>query len=470
MAGKKKIRDRGQSDPLAELGDIEGGLRKLGPSQPMDLQSDTGGGVSKATGKKIAKALSETSPFTLKREPRSTPKGDRLAAPAVQTKGTEPMAEKIFQHAEQERSPDYPMATDPVFGPADPELTKALVPQVSIADRLPPMPQEGEWPEGGRAQQIWENREAIGQRMADDLTAAPGKPLPFYSTGSVLQGLTDRAGLSPEQSLDFMGRWSGQGAATSPRTATPQNLRNASYLLYRRGQGDPLTKARQKEEQESGLWGFDKKGKPNLNRPGFAMMGMHTQLGDEFWQGTNDLLKNPKPGTFQPNWMGNMADVTGDTHNIRKVLDTFDQLFPGQLQREWFDSPEAYETYRGGGGFPKEGVLPVGDIKDTLGGITRNKQEMQTEYPVMTAPTYETAKILGIAPAEAQERLWFEGGPRTGLKSPPMTIPDLLNAQIEKTARVLGIDPVQVMKIWSKHGIPLAAADDMNVPGQSAVG
>jgi hypothetical protein len=282
----------------------------------------------------------------------------------------------------------------------------------------------------------------------------------------------DRAGLSQSEANQFMFDWAGQGAATSPRTKTPTNLRNASFLLYERGKGTPLTPERQKAEQAAGLWGVDKKGKPNLNRPGFPMMEMHTQMADELAAGTFDPWHHPKPGTFRENWRGNMADVTGDTHNIRKVLDAYDRLNPGGLPREWFTSPEAYETYVGNKGFPKQGQLPVGDIKDTLEGqmIPGTGRYAQTEYPVLQGPTNEAARLLNISPAEAQERLWFEGGPRTNLQSPPVAIPGLLNSQIEATARATGLSPEAILRVWARRKIPLAEADVSDVPGYSTVG
>jgi hypothetical protein len=411
-------------------------------------------------------------------EARALATGERgaakLAAPAVHTGGNQSLVDKIFQHAERQRSPKYPMATEPVFGPADPELTKQLVPQRSVAGDLPPMPSgDKPLPLNDRARPIFENQQAIANLLVDDLSRVPGKPLPFYSTGSVLAGLEDRAGLRPSEAQTFMRDWAGQGAGTSPRTETPQNLRNSSYLMFRQAEGDPLTAARQKEEQAQGLWGFDKTGKPNMNRPGFAMMGMHTDLADQFAKGAVDPWQNSKPFTFQENWTGNMADVTADTHNIRKVLDAYDRLDPGGLPREWFTSAEGYDRYKQGGGFPKEGGLPVGDINDKLGGavIPGTGRKAQTEYPIIQSPTALAAQKLGIAPAQAQERLWFEGGPRTGLRSPPMAIPDLLNSQIEATARATGLSPEAIMRLWAKRSIPLAQNETDNaMPGASAVG
>jgi hypothetical protein len=200
------------------------------------------------------------------------------------------------------------------------------------------------------------------------------------------------------------------------------------------------------------------------------------EIGARMAAGTVDPWSNPKPYTFREDWTGNMADVTADTHNIRKILDTYDQLYPGQLNAGWFKKPANYTAYQQNEGFPNTGKLPnTMKINDTLGGAMIPQaggpsRYAQTEYPILQGPTNEAARILGISPAEAQERLWFQGGPRTGLKSPPMTIPDLLNSQYEKTGTVTGMDPVNIMRLWAKRQIPLAEVDQPDIPGMSAVG
>jgi hypothetical protein len=398
---------------------------------------------------------------------RLTRQDKPLPTPYVATDSDRAMVQKIFQHANEQRSPDYPFAKDPIFGPADPALTKELVPQSSIAHLLPPKPSLADkLPLNERSRPILQNEQEIGQQLARWLQADPTDPLPFYSTGSVIQGLVDKGGLSPQEAITFMRDWAGQGAATSPRTATPQNLRNAGYLLYRNAMGERLTKERQHQERMSGEHGFpsthninpfNKKGEPitaNLNRPGFAMMGMHTDLGDQFFRGTVDPWRNPKPYTFKENWSGNMADATADTHNIRAILDAYDHLEPGGIPRGWFKSDMAYDNYRQGGGFPSEGQLNVGAIEDGLKGQQIGGRYAQTEYPIMQGPTNRAAEILGISPAEVQERTWFTRGPRTGLQSPRMAIPDLFNAQIENTAKVLGISQEEVLKLFAKQNTP----------------
>jgi hypothetical protein len=376
-------------------------------------------------------------------------KAAKVAAPAILRDEAAAATEKIRAHAAQERRPTYPPATQPVFkGDETGALTRELVPQTSIRDQLPrpePGTKNKDLPSSGRAGIIAKNVEPISEIIARDLgpmVQANARPGQFYHTGGVLQGLTDIGGLSPTEALGHMGRWSGQGAATSPRTATPQNLRNASYLLWRQAQNDPLT-----------LEKFMKEG----NMPGFAMMGMHARLGDEFARGAVNINTNPKPFVFQRNWSGNLADVTADTHNIRATLAALDELQPGKLPREWFVSDEAHKAYKKRGGFGKD-PLPVGDIKDTLEGATAKKVYKQSEYGVMTEPWYRAAERLGIDPATGQAHGWFGYGGRTGLRSPEATIDDLLNAQIEATSRATGLHPEKILQLWGRGRIPLAAA------------
>jgi hypothetical protein len=396
----------------------------------------------------------------------------KLAAPAVHSGGNQSLVDKIYKHAAKNPA-RYPPAKEPVFDTSGDVTakTRELVPQQSIREQLPQRPDMSDLPLGGRIKQITDNEDAISHLLAQDLSRVKGEPLPFYATGPVIEGLADKAELGVEGANKFMRDWSGFGAATSPRTKTPPNLRNAGFLMYRDAIGDPLTPERQLADQAAGRWGFDKKGKPLLNQPGFPMMGMHTTLADEFSRGVADPLKNSKPFTFRENWAGNMEDVTADTHNIRKILDAYDRLFPGSLQREWFNNEEAFQHYKNGGGFPKEGELPIGDIEDSLGTKQIGGRKTQVEYPLIQRPTELAAQRLGIQPAQAQERLWFEGGPRTGLQSPPMTIPDLLNAQIEATAKATGLAPEQILKLWGQRGIPLASNEpDPTTQGTSMVG
>jgi hypothetical protein len=345
----------------------------------------------------------------------------------------------------------WPTAEREVFStdPAAYAETLKLVPQVSIKDRLPgPLPGEA-LPIKERAAPIVAGTEPIAERIAqrlEPLVEQQSPLLKFYHTGPVIRGLERHAEMSVPEANTFMRDWAGQGAATSPRTPTPPNLRNSSYLLHERASGNPLTPERYAREG---------------NTPGFTMMGMHVDLADKFARGVENPWKNPKPTTFRENWSGNLPDVTGDTHNIRSTLFEHDQVSPGSLPRPWFSSDEAYAKYR------KEGFGAVnpGDIVDTLGSKTVKGVDRQSEYLPMTEPWYRAAQKLGIHPAEAQSGGWFSYGDITGLQSPPKTIVNLLNDQVDATAKVLDVSPGKVVDWWARGKIPLAGVGGAGMMG-----
>jgi hypothetical protein len=330
--------------------------------------------------------------------------------------------------------------------------TTALVPQQSIRERLPgPLPGEG-LPNKGRADIIVANQDAIANRIAerlDPMVRAGDERLKFYHTGPVIRGLEQYGDMTTEGANRFMRDWAGQGAATSPRTQTPPNLRNSSYLMYERARGDPLTPERYAREG---------------NIPGFPMMGMHVDLADKFARGAENAFVNPKPTTFRENWSGNLRDVTGDTHNIRSTLYEMDQLQPGSLPRGWFNSDAAFAKYKEHGFH----TVDAGDIADTLGSKTVNKIPRQSEYLPMTDPWTLAAQKVGIAPAEGQSGGWFSYGDITGLQSPPKTIPNLLNDQIAATAKAADVSPEQVVNWWAKGKIPLAGVGGITMGGLAA--
>jgi hypothetical protein len=411
--------------------------------------------IEKVLAKGEGKVAKKSAQYGLPKSEKAAPKGDRLPMPAVQTKGDEALVKKIMDYA-AEHPASYPTkATEPVFRPADTELTKQLVQQTSVRDRLPPYPDPDKpFPAKDRARPIHENREAIARNLAERIS---GIPRPFYSTGTILEGLMDKGGLRSFEARDFMRDWAGQGAAFSPQTKTPPNIRNASYAMFRDAQGNPITKENWAQEG---------------NAPGYGFMGMHANLSDQFRQGTNDFWTNPKPSTFQEAWSGNMSDVVADQHNIIAVLDALDQLYPGSVPKGWFMGTQkagfpGYDRYVAEGGFPKEGAIPDKMLDPGLSGASVGGKYAQTEYPIIAGPTYDAAQMLGLSPSEMQERMWFDFGGRTGLRSPDMTIPDLFNAQFETTAGATGLMPEQIMRLFGQRRIPLAEADVSDVPGYS---
>lgn len=406
----------------------------------------------------------------------------RFGTPAIQdSDDLSPMIQEIFTTADRNRNPgrlyqEVP-AGEGVFGPADTALTKEIVPQESIAHLLPPKPELGSrLPAKNRAEGILANEDALGARIADKLTRS-GEDIQFYGgAGPVIMGLVDRGILGMEDAQKFMKDWAMMGAATSTRTETPMNLRNSSLMQYLQAEGKNLDAQQFGRIMEASGYGHNSGADAPLNFPGFRMMDIHkNQAGRIQREGSLDMWNNPKPSTFGPNWWGNLADPTADTHAIRAVLDEYDQLDPGGLPRGWFTDQDAFERYLANGGFEQGGMLPIEDIShglqgQTLGGI-RGKQpgrKAQTEYPIIQGPLYNAAERMGISPAEVQERLWFDAGPRTGLQSPRFGISDLLNQQIDATARATGVDPETILRLWGRRRIPLADAGDMNIPGASA--
>lgn len=366
----------------------------------------------------------------------------------------------IMKSVAETKSAPWPTAANPIFDTSREASARTLdvVPQISYRDLLPrPADLTAKLPANDRVRQLVDARSQIASGIASDLrpmVARDDPMLHFYSTAPVLDRLVGQGVLDPEQAQQFMRDWAGQGAATSPRTATPQNMRNSSLLMYRRAAGDPLDPAAWKAEG---------------NAPGFPMMGMHVNLADQFAKGTENINTNPKPVMFREGWSGNQADVTADTHNIRSTLYKFDQLHPGELDPGWFTA-EGYNAYKKAGGFGQGQPLNVGAIKDTLEGATVNKVPKQTEYGVMSDPWYDAAKQLGIPPAQAQAGGWFNYGPITGLKSPPKTLPDLLNDQLEHTSKVLGVSPSKALEWWGRRKIPLAQASPPPITGALASG
>ena len=299
--------------------------------------------------------------------------------------------------------------------------TTSLVPQISVKDRLP-------GPTGGRG--TAEQRPCrcyCFRTLTQFPTALPtgshrwwsagDERLKFYHTGPVIRGLERYGEMPVGDANEFMRNWSGQGAATSPRTQTPPNLRNPSFLTYLRESGNPLTPERYAQEG---------------NTPGFPMMGMHVDLADKFARGAENPLVNPKPfSVFAKTGAVICAMALADTNNISSTLYEMDKVSPGSLPRGWFSSDAAYAKYRSDGFH----TLDPGDILDTLGSKTVNKIPRQSEYLPMAEPWYRAAEKVGIAPAEAQSGGWFSYGDITGLQSPPKTITNLLNDQIARDGK-----------------------------------
>jgi hypothetical protein len=386
---------------------------------------------------------------------------EKVTAPSILSRAnpTSDDINAIMQSVARTKATPWPTAQNPIFDQSleAAQRTSDVVPQISRAADIPrPAPGQA-LPEKGRVQQIMDARGPISDRIASDLQPMVDRNDPmlhFYSTAPITDQMQKQGLLSPDEANQFMRDWAGQGAATSPRTATPTNMRNSSLLQYRRAIGSPLDRPTWEAEG---------------NAPGFPMMGMHVDLADQFAKGTENINTNPKPTLFRDAWSGNTSDVVADTHNIRATLRAYDQDNPGQLHPSWFSSPQAYQDYKANGGFG-QGPLDVGAIKDTLGDATLKGVRKQVEYGPMSDPWRDVGQKLGISPGQAQSGGWFNYGPQTGLRSPPKTLPMLLNDQIEHTSRVLGIPQEKVLDWWANKKIPLAENAVRGVGPQTNIG
>jgi hypothetical protein len=349
----------------------------------------------------------------------------------------------------------WPQTKDTIFD-TSPEAyarTTDIVPQSSVRDVIPGPSPDYPLPKGGRAAPITDASKGIASAIAERLypwVQSQDPRLMFYNTGPIYETL-EKQGIDPAA---IMKEWAGQVAATSPRTETPPNLRNASYLLFRRGEGQtPFSESL-----------FDTEGNPL----GYGMMGKQVASAERFGSGQENPLTAPKQFTFRGNVQGNLASPTIDTHNIRSSLYQFDQIYPGKVPREWFTSDEAYNAYRANGGFTPNAQIARSAIDDSLGSITRGGVKKQVEFGPMTTPWYDAATELGIAPAQAQAGGWFNYGGVTGLRSPVRSMSQLFSDQIYDTARTLGVEPERVLDWWSKKLIPLTQNEAS--PMQTQVG
>jgi len=208
-------------------------------------------------------------------------------------------------------------------------------------------------------------------------------------------------------------------------------------------------------------------GGSGINEAGYPMMinpakpgqaaGMHKILIDQLREtGKIDYRTNPKPATFAENVAGNLNGVTVDTHAIRGALHVLNEIAPGQIPRQWFNSDAAYKAYLDN---PSDVANYAGKgIADTLAGQVVDGVKQQTEYAVFSDLYKKVAERLGVMPAEAQSLSWFANGKFTGLASPPKSIVELINDRVDVTAQALGKSKDVIFKAFMEGKIPLLSA------------
>ena len=188
----------------------------------------------------------------------------------------------------------------------------------------------------------------------------------FYNTGPIYEKLAQQ-GIDP---TPVMRDWSGQVAATSPRTQTPTNLRNASYLLYRQGTGSPFTQAE-----------FEAAGNP----PGYAFMGS-SQVGERFAGRHAEHQLRAQTVDFPPQRAG-QSRRPYHRHSQHPGLDLpVRSAPPRRASPRLVHVAGAYTAYRANGGFTPNAPIAAGAIDDSLANVTRGGVKKQIEYGPMTDP------------------------------------------------------------------------------------
>jgi hypothetical protein len=331
------------------------------------------------------------------------------------------------------------------------ELTPEAYERIEFEQKETPVPRA---PEGKKLP--LNNRGATLVDMSDrisDVLAERAKPYIgnnvqfFYHTGPLIEKAV-ALGIPENEARKQLKMFALNYAATSPRTQTEPNLKNASLVSAKQNAGIDV-----REIVGPGGEGINEKGYPMIINEG----GLHLKLiGDAAGDGI-DFNVNPKPATFAENVNGNLAGVTVDTHAIRAVLDAMNEIEPGSIPIEFIGGKTAAITKQNQAKYLADpsSFNAANMVKDTLGSQKIDGVSMQTEYAIFSDIYKMVAEKIGVQPAEAQSLSWFANGNKTGLGSAPKTIVELIEDRIDVTAQLLGQTKDEVFKKFMQGSVPL---------------
>lgn len=364
------------------------------------------------------------------------------------------------------RSRTQPSGSDPLFD-LSPESYERTLPEQR--ETYVPRQPEGfarPLPKAGRGAAVQDMSGDIAARLAERMEPWLGTEAQyFYHTGPIVDKARDM-GFSDEEIFDWLKEFADAYAATSPRTETAQNIRNATLAMAKRNLGVELD-----EIVGPGGTGINERGYPmmigrqgDVNSKGetLASDGIHRQLLDRVQGGEGiDPNTNPKPATFAENVAGNLDGVTADTHAIRGALDAMNEISPGSIP-EGYIKPKYRQQYAD----DPSSLDPATMIDDTLGSQQIDGTKMQTEYAVFSDIYRQAADILGVSPAEAQSMGWFGSGDSTGLASELKSVARLLDERIDVTAQATGTDKETIFRKLLNREIPVMSI----MPAAAATG
>jgi hypothetical protein len=362
-------------------------------------------------------------------------RADQMSLPPDQRIQPDPNRRRILDTNYQQQAPTGPRPDLAANYPRNPDPNAKL-------------------PKGDRGRVLVDRKAEIAARLADKIKARGliGTDVQyFYSSDGPIYRAAMKAGLTHDEATQYLNDFAQHYAATSPRTDTTQNLRNATLSMAKQAGNIP-----HRQVIGPGTIGAD--GTKGISEKGYPMMtgkgGIHGGLLDSVISGEGiNNLTNPKPSTFGGNMSGNLSGVTADTHAIRGVLMALNEIDPGSVPDSWL-MPEHIPAYRA-----DHTSLNPSMINDTLSsqmiGPKGATTSAQTEYPVIADVWHEVANILGVQPAEAQALGWFSLGDETNLGSQLATVGELMDQRINVTSQAMKNSPEDVARALFRRQIPL---------------
>ena len=320
---------------------------------------------------------------------------------------------------------------------------------ISYVDQIEtPVPRSSDtnitMPKNNRSAAVIKMSDKIAESLSKRLIPVKGSNVQYFYNTAPLITKAIELGIPKEVALKQLKKFALNYAATSPRTQTEQNLRNASLVSTKQNLDVPL-------DQKIGVGsdGVNEKGYPMMINPG----GIHKILVDSAASNKGiNYDTNPKPATFAENVSGNLEGVTVDTHAIRAVFDVMNEIEPGSIPID-FILPKFRDQYLKDPTSLKVATM----IDDTLGSQMVDGVKKQTEYAVFSDIYKKVAKLSQVKPAEAQSLSWFANGDKTGLGSAPKTIVELIDERVDVTAQLLNKSKEEVFKLFMQGGVPLAS-------------
>lgn len=237
-------------------------------------------------------------------------------------------------------------------------------------------------------------------------------------------------------------------AATSPRSAVPENVRNASYYYHRAttGQGMPAV------------------GERNPQPYGHMAQRLH-QMNAERVSGPGwDPLNNPKPASFAENLSGNQRPGTMDTHAFRlpAILSQDPRFLATSLKSSKEEPARNVQKEVESGQLSMEDALKQGSLWESA--------PKDNEYAALEHFYRGIGHDLGLTTAQTQASGWVGGGKLTGLgsdESKPFL--RFLEDRIHLTAKKKGMDPKDVLKEFIHGRMPLFASGGAAVQSKNMV-